>query len=137
MRPAWLPGVPSIMDNDTRECFDQVNQRLNRIDQRLGEADKRFNEIGQRLNRIDQRFEAIDRRMDRFDQRMDQFDRRMDRIEVRIETEARETRREFTAGLNLVLERIGDMIGAIDDKYKDLPRRVARLEDHVFGRREG
>ncbi|HEY1553393.1 MAG TPA: hypothetical protein VGF94_01105 [Kofleriaceae bacterium] len=51
-----------------------------------------------------------------------------DRIERGERLIMRHVSEEIARCTNAILEAVRGQIGAVDDKYKDLPRRVARLE---------
>ncbi len=86
----------------------------------------------ERFDAIDERFTAIDERFDAVDRRFDAVDRRFDALEPHlVAMEAR-----LMAGLGrhtrASAEDLATRVTVVDDKYTDLPRRVARLEEAVF-----
>ena len=72
-----------------------------------------------------ERFDAIDRRFDAVDQRFDTLEDHLIAMEARLMAElGRHTRASA--------EDLATRVTVVDDKYTDLPRRVARLEEAVF-----
>lgn len=104
-------------------------------------------ELRAELELRDKRFDAIDQRFDKMDQRFDDFEQRMihslgqiviavsDDLGRQIRASNEQLRRELGADLTQQIqaseERLRGEIRGLDDKYRDLPERVARLEDHT------
>ncbi len=53
-------------------------------------------------------------------------------VKALLETQEARLLEELRAQARGSVDRLSDRIGAIDDKYQDLPPRVARLEAKVF-----
>jgi hypothetical protein len=63
---------------------------------------------------------------------LDEIDRRCARLERRFDESAKEMHRAFARSAKAIHESMMRRVGVVDDKYKDLPRRVARLELKVL-----
>ena len=114
----------------------ELREELQLRDHRFEAIDQRFEAIDRRFEAIDRRFEAIDRRFDDFEQRMIQS---MGQIAVVIGEEVgrqvraaeERTRVEIAHQIRGSEERLLAHMSALVEPYRDLPARVATLEDHV------
>ncbi len=73
------------------------------------------------LLKVDQRFDAVDQRFDAVDQRFDTFEQRFDTFEQRLSSQIARMFGAFE-------ENMRREFRVLDDKYNDLPPRVARIE---------
>ena len=105
--------------NMMRAMFAEQERKL---DARFEAIDRRFEAIDQRFEAIDQRFEAIDQRFEAIDQRFEAIDQRFDSFRVEVGA-------EIARHLGAFEESLRAQIRALDDKYSDLPGRVAKLEN--------
>ena len=100
-------------------------------------------ELREELAIRDKRFDGIDQRLDGIDRRFDDFEQRMihsmgqmviavgEEVGRQIRASNQELRIELRAEIIGSEERIRGEIRALDDQYRDLPERVARLEEHT------
>ncbi|MGI2029655.1 hypothetical protein [Endozoicomonas acroporae] len=58
-------GVVSLILNEQREKFKEVDRRLDAVDHRLDAIDHRLDAIDRRFDAVDHRLDAIDRRFDK------------------------------------------------------------------------
>ena len=58
---------------ETREQFQQVDQRFEQVDQRFEQVDQRFEQVDQRFEQVDQRFEGVEGRLDRVETELSEF----------------------------------------------------------------
>ncbi|WP_257294885.1 hypothetical protein [Endozoicomonas sp. YOMI1] len=56
-------------------------ERFNRIENRLDIVDDRLDQVDDRLDKIDNRLDKIDNRLDKIDNRLDKIDSRFDKVE--------------------------------------------------------
>jgi len=114
-------------------------------------VDKRFDAVDKRFDAVDKRFDAADERFDRLIETLGETIAnavKMLRTEIRssyddlrvelsgqIRTSHDELRAELGADMTLQIlaseERMRAEIRAMNDPYRDLPERVARLEAHT------
>lgn len=102
----------------------------------MARLDGRFESIDARFEVIDRRFEAIDRRFEAIDARFDKIERRFDAFRLEVDDRFVQLRadvdRDIARHTSAMTENLRTFIVALDDKYKDRPPRVARLEAAVF-----
>lgn len=135
------------------ELASFLTERFDEINRRFDDVYGRFDVIDQRFDAVDRRFEAVDRRFDAVDRRFDTMDRRFDATDRKIDEKFEEAKREsgvVAEGLreeiravadgHLVLDRRlqehckqsdaahGEIISLVKLSYRDLDRRVKRLE---------
>jgi predicted transcriptional regulator len=99
------------------------------------------------MERLDKRFEQVDKRFEQVDKRFEQVDKRFDDLIKHIHTRFDEAHRDMLAvvrasaddvrleirAVNKATEALHrDEIAVVDDKYKNLPARVKKLEAAVF-----
>jgi hypothetical protein len=91
--------------------------------------------LGQRFEQIDARFEQIDARFDQVDARIDSVRRELGTMientqaEIRVVSEGVATANRRIDGLTLEIDRqFRDLRSDIDLRYRELDRRVTRLE---------
>jgi chaperonin cofactor prefoldin len=85
-------------------------------------------EFRKRAKTVDKRFEAVDKRFDAMDRRFDEL------IAVVGETIANAVTlidQNVARHIRASEERLRVQIRGVDDQYRDLPERVARLEEHT------
>ncbi len=68
------------MDNETREMFELIVNKLDKVDSRLDKVDSRLDGIDSRLDGIDSRLDGMDSRFDAIESRLDVMDSRQDEI---------------------------------------------------------
>lgn len=96
----------------TRREFREVTEQLqSSINDSREEAGRRFDKIEGRFDKIEGRVGQVEGRLDRVETRLDQIERTQDKI---LDT----------------LQRIEAML----KQLQDIPARVTRLEQKVFGR---
>jgi len=125
-----LPPPPEmsapVTHKEFRREIDRLDRRIDRFEARVEKNFSTF--LDAILDRMDARFAAQEQRYDaRFaaiDQRFDVIDKRFDDLRVDLARHA-----------NAIQENVAQQIRAIDDKYKDLPGRVAALEAAQVPRR--
>jgi len=98
--------------------------------------DKRFDGIDRRFDGIDRRLDGIDRRFDDFEQRMIHSMGQMaiaigEEVGRQIRASHEELRIELGQQILASEERTRDLVLGLQDPYRDLPERVARLEEHA------
>lgn len=73
---------------------------------------------------------ALDARLEaKLDARLGAFEARVD---AKIDAVGARLSSELAQHTNRILEEVHQIIGAVDEKYRDLPPRVTRLEAKVF-----
>jgi hypothetical protein len=77
---------------------------------------------------FDQRLEQVDKRFDAIDKRFGQVDDQFAQIRAALHELGADLARHATA----IQENVSAQIRIIDEKYADLPDRVARLEHHML-----
>jgi chaperonin cofactor prefoldin len=101
---------------------------------------KHAHSVDKRFDAVDKRFDAVDKRFDAFEQRlMDFLGRWATEIDTNIARHVRASEQRLRAELGSDLagqilaseERLRSEIRGLDDQYRDLPTRVAALEDHT------
>jgi chromosome segregation ATPase len=139
--------MAAVTRSELREELEKLEPRFEQIDQRFEQIDQRFEQIDQRFEQIDQRFEQIDQRFEQIDQRLEPLQGMEQRLEQRMDLWGHALRAELTRlfreqlvaiqqQLSIELARhsranaedLTKRIAAVDDKYRDLPPRVAALE---------
>jgi len=147
--------VRRVAEYVTRKTFRKFAKA---VDKRFDAVDKRFDAVDKRFDAVDKRFDAVDKRFDAADERFDRLIEtlgetianavKMLRTEIRssyddlrvelsgqIRTSHDELRAELGADMTLQIlaseERMRAEIRAMNDPYRDLPERVARLEAHT------
>lgn len=118
-----LPPPPKMSAPVTR---DEFRHEVDRLDRRLdgfeARTEKNFSTfLDAILDRMDARFASQERR---YDERFAKIDERFERMECRFD----ELKVDLARHANAIQENVAQQIRAIDDKYKDLPGRVAVLE---------
>jgi archaellum component FlaC len=98
----------------------------------IARLDERFAKIDERFAKIDERFAKIDERFARIDERFAKIDERFARIETELGAFA--TKEDLARHANAMMEHTASLIRVIDDKYKDLPARMDRVERAVYKR---
>ena len=104
-------------------------------------------ELREELEIRDKRFDGIDRRFDGIDRRFDDFEQRMihsmgqmaiaigEEVGRQIRASHQQLRielgSEITQQIRASEERTRDLVLGLQDPYRDLPERVARLEEHA------
>lgn len=142
---------------DKRECDLAEIRVARRMLCRSGMANDRVNgemtayvtrtEFRAEMAAIDKRFDAVDKRFDAVDQRFDAFEQRMihslgqmviavsqdlgRQIRASHDQLRVELRTDITQQIQASEERLRGEIRGLDDRYRDLPERVAMLEDHA------
>ncbi|WP_257283071.1 hypothetical protein [Endozoicomonas sp. SESOKO1] len=59
---------------ENRERFNRIDNRLDKVDDRLDKIDDRLDKIDDRLNKVDDRFDKIENRLDNIDKRFDKVE---------------------------------------------------------------
>jgi len=121
---------------ELREELEVRDKRFDRIDQRFDGVDQRLDGVDQRLDGIDRRLDGIDRRFDDFEQRMIHSMGQMaitigEEVGRQIRASNEELRIELGQQIRASEERTRDLVLGLQDPYRDLPERVARLEEHT------
>lgn len=118
----------------------ELREELDARDKRFDGVDKRFDGIDKRFDGIDRRFDAMDRRFDDFEQRMIHSMGQMavaigEEVGRQIRASHQQLRTELGAEITQQIraseERTRDYILGLQDPYRDLPERVAALEEHT------
>jgi flagellar capping protein FliD len=127
--------VEHVTRGEFRKHSKSVDKRFDAVDKRFDAVDKRFDAVDKRLDAMDKRFDAMDKRFDGMDARFDAMDKRFDTSEQRMtEVLGRfviEIDTSIARHIRASEERIRAEIRRVDDQYRDLPQRVARLEEHT------
>jgi exonuclease VII large subunit len=136
--PATRRDVRELRD-EMDERFREQNARIDGLEARLearidgleARMGQRFREQDARIDaRITKQFEVLtDALLDRIDRRMEERFAAMDR---RMDERFAAMSQDFARALGISAEATRGELRIIDDQYKDLPGRVARLEDAVF-----
>jgi septation ring formation regulator EzrA len=135
-----------------RKHAKSVDKRFEAVDKRFDAVDKRFDAVDKRFDAVDKRFGAMDKK---FDDLVAVIGETIAKAVITIEHNlARRLREELGADLARQLraseERLRDQLGrdmttqilaseerirgeirGVDDQYRDLPERVAKLEVHT------
>ncbi|HEY5947336.1 MAG TPA: hypothetical protein VIV40_17650, partial [Kofleriaceae bacterium] len=68
----------------------------------------------------------------RLDAKIGRVDRKLDAIVLEVRSKLHDLSEELARHANRILDAVRDITGVVDEKYKDLPPRVVRLENKVF-----
>jgi hypothetical protein len=96
-------------------------------------------ELRQQVSRLERKIGAVDRKLDlwggavadrftRIEKRMDAFEKRFDGLEKRLHA-------DLARFAKAIGESVAQAITIVDEKYKDLPGRVSKLERRATQRR--
>jgi hypothetical protein len=99
---------------------------------RIQQLEQRFDGLEQRFDGLEQRFDGLERRFDGLEQRFDGLERRFDAFEKHIKRFEQQMHADFARWAKVIHESLMQAVGVFDDKYKDLPGRVGKLERKVF-----
>ncbi|NUO49719.1 MAG: hypothetical protein HOV80_12765 [Polyangiaceae bacterium] len=113
----------------------ELTQAMNRLDAKLelffGAVMGRFEAIDRRFDEIEHRFTTFRAEVNtRFEAAGAAMNARFDAVDRRFEEMHDELARHTSASA----EQLRSDVGAVDDKYNDLPPRVTKLEVAVFPR---
>jgi hypothetical protein len=126
-----LGGLESRFDQKLGGLESRFDQRLrgleSRFDQKLGGLESRFD---QKLGGLESNFnEKLQRLESGFDQKLELW---VGAVLARIRDSEQRLLGELAQHAGAIQEVLSKQISAIDDKYRELPDRVFRLEAEVF-----
>ena len=108
-----------VTKRDFRELEEELDRRFSRVDERMATFATR-EELHEGLSLVINRFDA---RMSQLATELKQY---VHDVVNKVVNDV------VSSQVRASEERLRDYLGAIDDKYKDLPPRVSRLEATVF-----
>jgi chaperonin cofactor prefoldin len=113
-------------------AIDRLEQRVDAVVQEMGA-------LGERLER---RIDTVDRKVDAVDRKVDAVEARLMKhiadVATHTATVVTETlQRDLARHSGAILDEVRRRFDLLEEKYEDLPPRVARLEGDVQTLREG
>jgi hypothetical protein len=110
-----------ITRRELREELEQYPKRTE-LEAWGGALDAKIDAVDAKVDALDAKVGALDRKFEaKFDLVIRTFNAKFDEVFV-----------ELARHANRILDSVRDIAGAVDEKYNDLPARVARLETAVF-----
>jgi hypothetical protein len=120
---------------------DALKQHDLRFDAMMATMGEMFAAIGQQIAAIGQRLVGMEQRMVGTEQRMGAMEKGMGAMEQRIGQQMVAMEQRLTDELRRHTSSSADAsrseLAVVDDKYKDLPERVTKLEAKVFAKPRG
>ena len=105
------------MDNETKEMFHLLLEKINSIDERTQKTDLRLNSIDERTQKTDLRLDSIDERLNSIDERTKKTDLRLENtIEPRLQLvlEQHSTTAKKLEKLDKIENKLDDVASDVD-----------------------
>ncbi len=113
----------------------EFKQELAAFEQRIDtKLDLLLGAIMARFDDVYARFDDVYARFDNVNARFDNVNVRFDNVNVRFDTIREELAMDIARHTSASAEHLRADVGVVDEKYKDLPPRVTKLEVAVFPR---
>lgn len=95
------------MDNESREMFQRLFEKLDHIESKLEKVEVSLDQIEVRLDQVEGRLDQVEGRLDQIDSRLDKVDSKLDRLEggqAEIKKQLYRMDRRITDTYNLTLD---------------------------------
>jgi hypothetical protein len=117
-----------------RELREELEQYPKRTELEMwgGALNAKIDAVDAKVDAVDAKVDAVDAKVDALGIRLDGLIAEFNAFARLVKTTFDELALELARHANRILESVHDIAGVVDEKYKDLPARVVRLENTVF-----
>ena len=128
-----------VTRGELREELAQLDNKFTQLDNKFTQLDNKFAQLDNKFAQLDNKFTQLDNKLEIWGgalvARIQSNEQRIDCVAQQIQSSEQRILAELARHAKAIQESVSTQITAVDEKYKDLPARVSRLESAGNGRR--